>query len=698
MRGYAMAIVLLVSVLLSLALSSMFFALSAATKITAKNLGTRRSQYICDGVVALAANELRKATQPPVFNQRPGFSAPRFGPTPTLEQLNAVLEPLRVGVRRDGVVIDQLEVELGGGERLATAPSGGFAGLEVSVVDMDLKVGMAAPDAPPCTARQVLPLASVSLFQFPAFSTGDLSIFEPDRSSWRFPNRLAYVWAKGAATVDARILEVQARDAQLVSLSLPSPPTGLPPPAPTDLKFWIQPPNTGFLPDAPAEPRGSRAAFNADIRILDGEWYVRDPDRPNAWPGRRIYSDHPCTDDRDAVACSSIVGAQNLKWKDDGLAVRRLYSRYERNGNGFLDGGVVGGVGAGVVSYGSVVGGNGADAPTPAGFLSPSICAAGASPDGFARFDACVAPRTTDPNGRRGALVDAARGGFRDPTSGPQLPINIDIGQLGAALTTRTNGELGSFLCLPRSADDAGGCTRIFNGIVYVSASRGTGIEDAPASVAPVASDPRVGRKLPWPLCGELATGQNSLDGGERVGFFPTAVMTGCDSADYARIDSVRLLRADNLAPFATTGLTIITDLPLYVEDNYNLAGAGVRTALMAERVTALTGQYRDRFAPQLGVISFPARPSGAPVPTIRMNTSFFAGGPDGDVGKMIRVVEDDVDVNVSGALAIGWISPGVRTPARFNWSYPVELFSGMVTAHPPGAPRGSFVLPGARR
>lgn len=683
-RAYAMAIVLLVSVLLSLAISSMFFALSAATKMTGKHLAARRAQYICDGVVSLATSELRKATTPPSPTGRSSFVRP-FGPTPSIAELNLALEPLRRGVRGDGVVIDELRVEAGGGDRIAVTPSGGFAGLEVKISDMNLRVGMSAPDAPPCTARQVLPLASISLFQLPAFSFADLSVQRPSRGAFSLPGRRGYVWAKGIADVDPTLLELEARSAADARLAPPAPPAPVRP-VPTDFKFWTQLPNTGFPVDTPPERAGARAAFTADIRIIDGEWYLRDPADESAWPGQRIWSDHPCSDPRVADGCSNVVGSGDPDWARD-VAKRRLYSRYERNRDGFLDGGIVFGGGAGVVSYGSVAGAGAPDSTVPAAVFSSAICAA---PTTFDSFRNCVGAAAK--NGPRGAIADAARGGFVDPGLGPKLPINLDVGQLGAALATRTNGELGSFLCLPRTPDDRS--CRVFNGIVYVSASHGTPALAAPTTVAPVAAGPGGGQKLPWALCGSLSRDQTSLDGSEKPGFFDSTVMTGCEEGDYARIDAVRLLRADNLAPFALTGLTIITDLPLYVEDHVNLGGAGTRVALVGDRITVLSSNYSDRFAPLAGFASFP-RPRSTP--NMRVNASLFTGSPDADITHVVRVIEDSIDVAVTGAIAIGWISPDLRTPGQFTWSYPEQLYGAAATSQPPGAPRGSFVMPGGR-
>jgi hypothetical protein len=696
-----MAIVLLVSVLLSAALTSMFFALSSATKLTSKNLGTRRAQYICDGVVALAGFELRRASVR----------------STTLDALDTALDPLRAGIIADGVIIDELRANASGSARRTVVPSGGLAGMEVSVVDLDLRIALRSPEAPPCRARHVQPLASLAFFQFPAFSVDAAAITPGPNVDVRVPGRGGYVWGKSSANAGAGL---QGRDMRSAPLTLPEAPDHITP-VPTDLRFLLQRPGTGFpasVPTPTAELLNNRLAFAADLRIIDGEWYVRDPADDNAWPGLAVWSDHPCTNAVSVGACSNVVGSSDGQWLNDSVVRRRLYSRYERNGNGFLDASG----GAGVVSYGSITGSSDVDAFEPAGFQATELCAN--DPLGFRKPAACT-PKDPLKDGPRVALADAARAGFRDPHLDlPRTPINIDVGLLGTAMQTIGQGELGDVLCLPRGPGDPGTCRRVFNGVVYISSthgSPGTAPPSFTAPIAPIPSDPRVGVKLPWPLCGQLSGDQNSLETGEdATGYFNIDVEHGCDDADFAQIDSVRLLRAFDLSAFANTGLTIVTDLPVYLQGDWNVAGvtAGARTAIMAERVTVMSAKFTDLFAPPLGTVAFPPPPPPPPppttpptpppppdpalaTPTVTMRGSILAGNVVVDVIGLVRVIEPSVNVTVEGSLATAFTSTVVaddHRPGKFGWSYPDALFSGAPTEQPPGTPRATFVLPGARR
>jgi hypothetical protein len=693
LRGYALAIVLLVSVLFSIALTSMFFALGSATKLTAQNLAVRRSQYLCDGVVDLANQEIRRMLRPPPRTSG-GFAAPPR--QMSIEELNAGLNPLRAGVRRDGVTINALQVDMSGSEgRLSVVPSGALAGTEIRVAELNLVVNLSSGDGPPCNARQVHPLATVSLFQFPALSVSTLDANEPGSSDWRFPNSFTYAWGRNGASVAARDIDApQPRSASAAALTLPSAPDSST--STNGLHFLVEAPQPGDR--APA-----RLALDADLRILDGEWYVND----GSYPGRRIYSDHPCTDTTAAIGCSNVTSSGNSRaFADDTLPLRRQYSRYERNRNGFLDG-TLATLGAGVVSYGGVVGGVGGEAHDPAGFLSAAVCPVAG---GGAYTHAGECRGSAAAGGRRSALVDAARSGFVDDGT-PRLPINIDLATLASAFSTRTEGELGTELCLPASRIDTGGCRRVFNGLVYISARRGTPLTTSPLDVDVVPGDARAGEKVPWPLCGEIATSQNSLDAGEgAAGVFTETHINGCDDADYARVNAVRLLRGRDLSAFAVTGLTIATDLPLYVVGDLNVVGRNARVALIADRITAVSVAYSDRERPIAGsgVAALPFSGSR----NVSWQTSILAGTPResaeptspprANIVDLVRTFEStNFGIDLEGALAIGWANErpgGARAPNRFHWTYPRDLLSALDTAHPPKPPRATFLLPGARR
>ena len=347
-RGYALSIVLLVSLLLSALLVSMFIRLSASTKSAGRFLGLRRSHYLCDGVVNIASDILQAA-------------APR---TSTLAQLDAELQGLRTGVGEDGVIIDELRAEPTDDSHITSVPSGPFAGLEVTVVDLELRIALRADGVPPCRVSETQPLASVSFLQVPAFSALQVDVTETPTFVVE-PESDGLAWGATRATVDMpeprppspKRAVLRPRNGSLnAPLALPKPVD------PTDAR-----PGLRFLVEQPRRterPSGSRLALGAGIRIIDGEWYAAG----GGWPGTIIWSDHPCSNELRSNDCSNIVDRTDTAWRNPTAATRRLYSRYERNGLGLIDGLAGSASGAGVVSYGAL------DGDEPAGFLSSSVC------------------------------------------------------------------------------------------------------------------------------------------------------------------------------------------------------------------------------------------------------------------------------------------------------------------------------------
>lgn len=47
------------------------------------------------------------------------------------------------------------------------------------------------------------------------------------------------------------------------------------------------------LPNDPQPVKDSKFAYEADIRIINGVWYLKNPNDPNDWPGIPVWSDHP---------------------------------------------------------------------------------------------------------------------------------------------------------------------------------------------------------------------------------------------------------------------------------------------------------------------------------------------------------------------------------------------------------------------
>jgi hypothetical protein len=286
----------------------------------------------------------------------------------------------------------------------------------------------------------------------------------------------------------------------------------------TTQRFIIDPPATG----EPAGVAEQRMAIKADIRIINGVWYKRDPDNPTVWPGTPIWSDHPgkyTTANHVGVERVAAVGQQDII-EDQGYATpprRYSYYEYDTTTNALAEDD------QGVISYGSLFRVNSNPPVWRPGFFLHSNAASPVGPPDpagiatkhrfcafknttqswdegdFAAADknapitgeyavvdatvtgrcfACVGDAATLDNdctdsgeslvdvGIGGQVLEAARTGFHDQrveaaaaARGAILPVNFDVAQLAAALADTSTGELGDHF--------SGGAS--FNGIVYIS-------------------------------------------------------------------------------------------------------------------------------------------------------------------------------------------------------------------------------------
>jgi hypothetical protein len=680
-----MGIVLLVAVVLAGATTALLAQLTATAKLAGRTVGLRRGAYLCEGVATLAGSLMEEAAAATMASSQTG--------RPQNFQLN--LDPLRAGVEADGVIIDELSARPSAESRISVVAAGPLAGLETATVDLELRIQLKGPNMPPCQARTSQPLASVSLFQFPVLSVGALQVSESASSSIDVPRCGGVAWGRTGARASG-IQHLSAVSGSDSDMLLPSPfpespgtsALGSPrPPLRADLRFLIEHPDTPDhipLPDA--------LPYLADIRIVDGEWYLKDDDDPMAWPGRRIWSDHPCEDPGNAGGCSNAVSDRSADWRrGNSVRDRRLYSHYERNGRGLIDGETGG---AGVVSYGSVIG------TKPAAFLSSSLCK---DSPGFGPSTACaffVAADGPDVAGRGGpsaGLLDSARGGFGDPDMGAVLPINLHLGALGAAIEKRSDGELGTHICMPLSSEDPGTCQRVFNGVIYVTTTRGSSISGGSSGLLP-APAAESHAKLPWPLCGTVASSQQSIDRGEDPGFFTSDVYVGCDDADWAKPNAVRLIGAEDLSMFQNTGLTIATDLPLFTTGDVNTR-TRARVSLMAERVTVLSDNYRDENSPPIGSRRFPSPPAGRAFVAHVVASILSGAASSGRVQSVVRSIEPGVRARIVGSVVDGFSATiPDRGPSRLELVFPEPLFRTSPLLQPPGAPRATFPMAAPRR
>ena len=399
-----------------------------------------------------------------------------------------------------------------------------------------------------------------------------------------------------------------------------------------------------------ADVLAASLARQAHVRILNGTWYLQDPDDPDAWPGVPIWSDHPGRL-TSAAEVGVVVGGLGIGQEDLrtargwGSQPPRRFSYYRVNpSNGLMHNPTP--AREHVVSYGSL-------ARTGAGKWMPGrwVTAGSTTPGvaGTATVTGLVAARSgvgcsTEP-GPPARYLDATRGGFHDPqvemaasaSRAEVLPLNFDVSAFLEALDDDHTGELGSYFC-----DLGEGClmNQPFNGIVWISATwpgsmdgQGTGHAQAPppqgaqgplpTAPQPMAPDhPAAQHALPMPLC---STDSDYV--GERLtpdGFF---VVPACGDYGYgdatavgaARLTAVRLFHAEDLldeedgaaildrdGDGQADGLTLASNLPVYLLGPANsgsdpsIADAATWTPLFvaADQLTVLSAAWDDGASP----------------------------------------------------------------------------------------------------
>ena len=263
------------------------------------------------------------------------------------------------------------------------------------------------------------------------------------------------------------------------------------------------------LVDDAADIIAQKFSAKADIRIINGIWYLNTPG--SLWPGKPIWSDHGTyTTTKEADFVADVPAGQSqlrAEWSWGSYTPQR-YSYYGmKPGLSELeldDPQAARPSVRAVISYGALFRETteGEHAPTwrpgvrtlqSAG--SESWCEdqpAGLQDVSHVMLDALALDGAGSPCpagfGRAAGVLSAARSGFRDgfaefalckdddrdeqdPTCSADrreaniLPLNFDVGALQQALADTTRGELGSFFC----ASGACEMRRPFNGIVWIS-------------------------------------------------------------------------------------------------------------------------------------------------------------------------------------------------------------------------------------
>ncbi len=374
------------------------------------------------------------------------------------------------------------------------------------------------------------------------------------------------------------------------------------------------------------DPTLSRFAMQADLRIVDGVWYLND----RSFPGLCTWSDRPANSPVCAVHRGSNSGQ------------RLQFSAYEAKGT-------VAGGGAAIIRYG-IIAKNSALLRRP---IVKSVCP-GDEP-GFVEDDDGVPFYRCADNSKitiadltaadreilKDPYIAAAQTGFFDPyiTGGdntPILPIVLDVAALAAAMNTKVDGDLGEFRCLD---DDDVLCpeNRRFRGSLWVGS--------LPSSIFANGTPKRDAPRQPLPD-GTLQT--------------PCPLLTD-DSTTCVRPNAVVIINAENLEAFVHTGLSIASNLPIYVVGGINnTTPVDVRTARVALMGPVITGLSTDF---DFGDISY-IKPRGSTAPssseTLEWHASLFtswaqkgnlASAQRDPTRDILRRLENGLRINVTGSM-----------------------------------------------
>jgi hypothetical protein len=373
------------------------------------------------------------------------------------------------------------------------------------------------------------------------------------------------------------------------------------------------------LPTDSLDARSQKLAYKADIRIINGVWYLKNPSNPDVWPGVPIWSDHPgkfVTTGEEGIEGALAVGQEDIRqqWQftptpwPAGVPTRYSYYEYDPAAQSILADG------SGVVSYGTVYRAGGAPVRWSPGhwarsgstefcdLLTSCTNCSDSVPLNALALGSITCNAGTQP-GIPDFLLNATRSGFRDghvaSVSAPPasdrvgrskiLPMNFDLAAFHAALASTAAGELGSYFGSGRFMG------REFNGLLYITntwpgalAGIATGqaqdypFQGAQADPSQVtASHPAQQQALPFALCSSAAADLvGGLAGDPLAG--PAGHFRIPDCRKYspsytapdriqARPNVIRVLNSDRIDPaLLPKGLTIATNLPAYLMGDYN--------------------------------------------------------------------------------------------------------------------------------
>lgn len=390
----------------------------------------------------------------------------------------------------------------------------------------------------------------------------------------------------------------------------------------SSMRFLVDP----MLEVEPEDVKRQKFAFKADIRIIDGVWFIRDVNNP-ADIGTPIWSDHAGdVNDNDhyegyvgvgngssqKIVSTSFTGQSGVRTLHSWSTTPKRYSYY-----GFVTepGGEVWARSAAsppaVISYGLVKSGSGGTRPAFYSTTSVPPALSDATTlehylkgtrSGFKNGWIEARSESDDPDVSGGASpVEVARSRL--------LPVNFDVAAFIGALKTCTGGELGEHF--PGSCNGGG---RVFNGVVYIS-STWPGSADGYSDVAATSNFPKLwptqpaneagglmNGMLPMPLCTKSSTALRAVPSGAAVATArPCTTFRRQAAPDSPFPNIVRVINARHINPQSSVtfagvtiparplpeGLTIATNLPIAVEGDAN-----VDTVPKRKRLVTPPGDY----------------------------------------------------------------------------------------------------------
>ena len=387
-------------------------------------------------------------------------------------------------------------------------------------------------------------------------------------------------------------------------------------------RFIVDP----MRPEDTADVSKQKLSYNAQIRIIDGVWYIADPAK-NTWPGIPIWSDHPGSF-IDPQFPTLKVGQDDIRadwqlrgypWPANDIPRGFSYYKYDTTNKTLYNDA------SGVISYGTLFRSIASGSPqwTPGHWvdktastaisMDPTVLCA-TTPATPEIQDALKLTKCLSGGGVRATgLLNATRSGINDPhifsaTVVPfgysqklsqVLPTNFDVAAFQQALSNKNPGELGSYF------GANGFLKKPFTGIVYITSTwtnpntypndlpgnseRGytpegiakswpfQGIDLSSGTLRnqdanqPKISSSRQQRALPFPLCSASLQNQ-PFNGPTSPGPFKIPDCSSYPGSFAAYPSVVRIINGRNLdqKSIGTQGLSIASNLPVYVVGAYN--------------------------------------------------------------------------------------------------------------------------------